>query len=152
MTDQTYTQVRHGLSPAAAEATLHLCVAVVTVIASVSAFAISTTFGVAATFAMTLLVAIALPAGVPLLVATAFLFQNTVVAWYAPLIPDNDAFDALRGSNFVLLMTAFGAFFAAAFQARMRAVEPLRPWIVGGVLLCGVVVVYLGSGHGCRRA
>ena len=78
------------------EALLHAGVAIVIVIASVSAFAVSTTFGIAATFAITLLVAIVLPAGIPFLIATSFLFQNAVIAWYTPLIPDTTTFDAMR--------------------------------------------------------
>ena len=117
---------------------------------SVSSFAVSTVFGVGATFAMTLLVAIVLPAGIPFLIACSFVFLNMVVAWYTPLIPDNKTFDAMRGANFVVLITAFAAFLAAAFQVRVRAIDPIRPWIVGGILLCGVVTFYLGLGaiHG----
>ena len=138
------------LSRATTEALLHAVVAVLVVILSVSSFAVSTVFGVGATFAMTLLVAIVLPAGIPFLIACSFVFQNMVVAWYTPLIPDNTTFDAMRGANFVILITAFAAFLAAAFQVRVRAIDPIRPWIVGGILLCGVVTFYLGLGaiHG----
>jgi hypothetical protein len=128
------------------EALLHAVVAIVIVIASVSAFAVSTTFGIAATFAITLLVAIVLPAGIPFLIATSFLFQNAVIAWYTPLIPDTTTFDAMRGANFVMLMTAFAAFLAASFQARVRGILPLRPWLIAGIMLTGAVTVYLGLG------
>lgn len=142
--------LRLRLTPAAAEALFHAGIAVLVVILSVSSFAVSTVFGVAASFVMTAIVAIAVPASIPLVVAVSFVTQNMVVAWYTPSIPDNTDFDALRGANFVILATAFAAFFLAAFQARARAIAELRPWIVGGVWLCGVIVVYLGLGamHG----
>jgi hypothetical protein len=138
------------LSPAAVTALLHAVLAVLVLVTSVSAFAVSTVFGVAATFAMMLGVTVLLPASVPFIIATAFLFQNAVVAWYTPLIPDNTSFDALRGSNFIILMTAFAAFFAAAFQPRMLVIAAIRPWLIGGMLLGAVIVFYLGLGaiHG----
>jgi len=147
MTDATLAPpnsfaLRHGQS----EALLHAGVAFAVVIASVSSFAVSTTFGIAATFAMTLLAAIVLPAGIPFLIATSFLFQNAVIAWYTPLIPDTTTFDAMRGANFVMLMTAFAAFLAASFQARVRGIVPLRPWLISGIVLTGAVTFYLGLG------
>src|SRR5215468_3119319 len=78
------------------EAMLHVSVALLTIIAAVSSFAVSTAFGVAATFLLTLVMSNTLPASVPLIVLCAFLYQNLVVAWFTPFIPDNDAFDALR--------------------------------------------------------
>jgi hypothetical protein len=138
------------LSPATGEALLHAGIAILVVILSVSSFAVSTIFGVAATFAMTALVALVIPSSIPLVVALAFLCQNVVVAWYTPTVPDNDAFDALRGANFVVLATAFAAFFLAAFQARVRAIPEIRPWIVGGFWLSATIVFYMGLGalHG----
>ncbi len=134
------------ITSATREALLHCAVAVVIVIVSVSSFAVSTVFGIGATLGMTFVVATILPAGIPFLVAASFLFQNTVVAWYTPLILDNVAFDAMRGANFVILMASFAAFLAASFQARARAIPALRPWLVGGMLLIAVVTVYLGLG------
>lgn len=151
MTTETLrTRSEPRLSPAAATALLHAALAVLVVVTSVSAFAVSTVFGVAATFLMMLGVAILLPASVPFIIATAFLFQNAVVAWYTPLIPDNTTFDALRGSNFIILMTSFGAFFAAAFQPRVLMIAAIRPWLIGAMLLGLVIVFYLGLGalHG----
>jgi hypothetical protein len=149
-TDALHPPLRLRLSPAAGEAALQAGISILIVILSVSSFAVSTIFGVAATFAMTLLVALLLPASIPLVIALAFLTQNMVVAWFTPTIPDNDAFDALRGANFVILATAFAAFFLAAFQARARAIPEIRPWIVGGFWLSATVVFYMGLGalHG----
>lgn len=134
------------LSPATAEALLHLGVAIAVVLASVSAFAISTPFGVGATFAITLAACVALPAAIPFVVLLSFVFQNVVVAWYSPMIGDADNFDAMRGANFVILMTAALALLAAAFQPRFRAVDALRPWIVGLLVVCAVITLYLGLG------
>lgn len=141
------------LGSATREALLHCAVAVTVVIVAVSSFAVSTVFGIAATFVLTFAVATILPAGIPFLIAVSFLFQNTVVAWYTPLILDNVTFDAMRGANFVILMAAFAAFLAASFQARARAIAALRPWIVGGMVLIAVIMVYLGLGvvHGVPK-
>ena len=128
------------------EALLHIAVAVAAVIVSVSSFALSLTFGIGATFALTLAIATAMPAGVPVLVIVAFLVQNMVIAWYTPMVPDNEVFDSLRGMNFVMLMSAFGAFFLAAFQPRMLAVAPLRRWIAVGIVVGAIVAVYLALG------
>jgi hypothetical protein len=143
-TETLVTQPRFRL--AIAEPMLHCVVAVLIVVVSVSSFAISTLFGVGVALTITVLTATILPAGMPLLVAVAFLFQNTVVAWYTPLIPDNDTFDSLRGANFVILMAAFAAFVTASFQARVRAIAPLRPWLVGSMILVGVIALYFGLG------
>ncbi|MEW6632015.1 MAG: hypothetical protein AB1440_14170 [Pseudomonadota bacterium] len=137
-------------SRGATEALLHVGVALIVVALSVSAFAVWTPFGIAATFVLTLIVANAMPSGVPVLIICAFLYQNLVVAWYTPYIPDNDTFDALRGTNFIILMTAFCIFLAASFQYRVRALTELRPWLLLSMVLCGTVCFYfaLGVVHG----
>lgn len=134
----------------APEALLHVGMALAVVALSVSAFAVWTPFGIAATFVLTLIVANAMPSGVPVLIICAFLYQNLVVAWYTPYIPDNDTFDALRGTNFIILMTAFSIFLAASFQYRVRALTELRPWLLLSMALCGTVCFYfaLGVVHG----
>lgn len=134
------------LSPQVATALLHATIAILVVVTAVSAFAISTVFGVAATFAMVLGVAVFVPASIPFVVATGFLYQNTIVAWYTPLVADNTTFDALRGANFIILMTAFGAFFAAAFQPRVLVIAAIRPWLMGGMLLGAVILFYFALG------
>ncbi|TIO78524.1 MAG: hypothetical protein E5X74_02120 [Mesorhizobium sp.] len=132
------------------EALLHVGTALVIVALAVSSFAVWTPFGVAATFVLTLILANAMPSGVPVLIICAFLYQNLVVAWFTPYIPDNDTFDALRGTNFIILMTAFGIFLAASFQHRVRALTELRPWLLLSMVLCGTVCFYfaLGVVHG----
>jgi hypothetical protein len=133
-----------------AEAAFHLFVGFLLVVLSVSSFAVSTVFGVAATFVMTLAVATVLPASVPVVIVSSFLYQNMVVAWFTPYVPDNNTFDALRGANFVILMTAYGAFLAASLQARLRAVPRLKPWLLMSFGLAAVIGFYLlfGAAHG----
>lgn len=149
-TEALQPHLRLRLSPAVAEALLHAAIGILIVVLSVSSFAVSTVFGIAATFGMTLIVSMLLPSAMPMTIAITFVTQNVVAAWYTPMIPDNIAFDALRGANFVVLATAFAVFFLASFQARVRAIPEIRPWIVGGFWLCAVIVVYLGLGavHG----
>ena len=128
------------------EALLHVAVALLAIIAAVSSFAVSTMFGAAATFMLTLLLCNTMPAGVPLIVLCAFLYQNLVVAWFTPFIPDNDAFDALRGANFVLVMTAYAVFLAATFKVQLRAITELRPWLLLSIALSATVCLYLALG------
>jgi len=93
------------------------------------------------------------PAGIPVVIICAFLYQKLMVAWYTPYIPDNDTFDALRGTNFIILMTAFCIFLAASFQHRVRALTELRGWLLLSVVLCGTICFYfaLGAVHGGPR-
>jgi hypothetical protein len=132
------------------EAAFHLFVGFLLVVLSVSSFAVGIIFGVAVTFFMTLAVATVLPASMPVVIVSSFLYQNMVVAWFTPYIPDNNAFDALRGANFVILMTAYGAFLAASLQTRLRAVPRLKPWLLMGFGLAAVIGFYLllGAVHG----
>jgi hypothetical protein len=128
------------------DGSFHLCVSILAVIASVAAFAVWTPFGFAAAFFITALLAVSMPAGVPVLIACGFLFQNLVVAWFTPFVPDDNTFDALRGANFVILMTGFCLFVAASFQQRVRALPALRPWLLMSFALCAVIGVYLVLG------
>lgn len=128
------------------DALFHLFIAFSTIIAAVAAFAVWTPFGFAATFLLTAVLAVSIPAGMPTVIACAFLFQNLVVAWFTPFVPDDDTFDALRGANFVILMTIFGLFLAASPQARVRALPALRPWLIFTFALCGIITLYLALG------
>src|SRR5690242_15300608 len=125
------------------EAAFHLIVSFLLVVLSVSSFAVDTVFGIAATFVLTLAVDTVLPASVPVVIVSAFLYQNMVVAWFTPYVPDNNTFDALRGANFVILMTAYGAFLAASLQYRLRALPRIRPWLLMGFGLAGIIGFYL---------
>jgi len=128
------------------DALLHVCVSLIVVALTVSSFAVWTPFGIVATFLLTLIVANAMPAGIPILIISAFLYQNLVVTWFTPYIPDNDTFDALRGTNFVILMTAFCVFLAASFQHRVRALTELRFWLLLNIVLCGTICFYFALG------
>lgn len=128
------------------DALFHLFIAFFTIIASVAAFAVWTPFGFAATFLLTAVLAVSVPAGMPTVIACAFLFQNLVVAWFTPFVSDDNTFDALRGANFVILMTIFGLFLPAALQAHVRALPALRPWLILTFALCGIVTLYLALG------
>ncbi|WP_428425154.1 hypothetical protein [Pararhizobium sp.] len=128
------------------DALFDLCVAFLAVVAAVSAFAVWTPFGIVATFLLTLILTVALPASMPVIIACAFLYQNLVVAWFTPFVPDDNTFDALRGANFVILMTAFGIFLMASFQYRVRALTELRPWLLFSFVLCGTVCFYFALG------
>lgn len=134
------------LSQPTAEAAMQVTVALAVTIVSVSSFAVSIVFGVVATFFMTLALATVLPAAMPLVVVCTFLYQNMVVAWFTPYIPDNNAFDALRGANFIVVMTAYGAFFLASLGMRVRAIPQLRPWLLWAIAVAGVVTLYLMLG------
>ncbi|MGX5847427.1 hypothetical protein ACWGTO_10175 [Mesorhizobium sp. PL10] len=137
-------------SASSAEALLHISMALIVVALGVSAFAVWTPFGIVVTFIVTLIVSNAVPAGIPVVIICAFLYQNLMVAWYTPYIPDNDTFDALRGTNFIILMTAFCIFLAASFQHRVRALIELRSWLLLSIVLCGTICFYfaLGAVHG----
>ena len=139
------------LAQSTREALVHVTTAMLVVLVSVSAFAVNLPFGIAATFLVVLGVATVLPASMPIVIVCAFLYQNVVVAWFTPFIPDNNAFDALRGANFVVLMTAYSAFFAASFQSRLRPIAGLRPWLLSSILLSGVIGFYLGARRSARH-
>lgn len=135
------------------DAAFRLAIAFCVIVVAVGSFAVSAPFGFAAAFLVTAILAVAVPASVPAVIACTFLFQNLVVAWFTPFVPDDATFDALRGANFVILMTAFGLFFLAAFQERVRALPALRPWLRLTVALCGVIGLYLllGAARGAPK-
>jgi hypothetical protein len=137
------THAGPGLPSAGGETAFQVCIALATAIASVACFAVSIVFGIAATFVLVLAVSVASPANIPIILIGTFLYQNMVVAWFTPYVPDNNTFDALRGANFVVLMTAYGAFFLASFQARVRAVPGLLPWLRWSIVVAVVVIFYL---------
>lgn len=134
---------RRRLSSSQIEALLDICIAIVVTMASIVAIAIWPPFGILATFILTLVVVVVMPTSVPVIVICAFLYQNLIVAWLTPYVSSNETFDALRGSNFVILMTAFALFFFASLQQRARAIIELRPWFFLSIALGGVIGFYL---------
>jgi hypothetical protein len=135
------------------EALVHVGVALVLVAVAVSSFAVSIPFGVVTAFAMMMLFSVALPQGIPVVIICSFLYQNVAVAWFTPYSSANAAFDALRGANFVMLMAAYGVFFLASFQYRLRPVVDLRPWLLWSIALSGIICFYLALGavHGTPK-
>ncbi len=136
-----------GVFPrSAAEAALHVAAAFALLAVSVSAFIVATPFGIAVSFLLTFGLCVALPASIPIVIVSSFLYQNAIIAWFTPMVPNDEAFDTLRGANFVMLMTAYGALLAASFQVRLRAIRQFRPWLLAGLALLAIIGFYLGLG------
>jgi hypothetical protein len=135
------------LSPGSAVETLQqIAFALVLIAVTVACFVVATPFGVAACFLLTLGLCIARPSYAPVLIVSAFLFQNMIIAFFTPLVVSDEAFDPLRGASFVILVTAYATFLAASFQQRARAIPQLRPWLLAGIVLLGIVCFYLALG------
>ena len=128
------------------EAGSQLLSAIIVIALSVVCFSFSTLFGVAATFSMTLLLCLMLPAASPALLITAFMFQNMTIAIFLPLMGDGAVFDAVRGMNFVALMTVLGACLLAAFLHSERLPAPTKRWLRIIMVMLGVVIFYLALG------
>lgn len=136
---------RQQLVPGSVAETLLNIVAALGIIAlSVASLILGTVFGVAVCAIMTLALCLARPGAAPVLVITAFLFQNMIIATFTPLVVSDTAFDTLRGTNFVILMTAYACFLAASLQT--PPLRHARPWIIASLVLLAIVVFYLGLG------
>ena len=135
------------------EAGLHVFLAFVLLALAVPCFVISTVFGLAVTFVATLALCIVLPASAPTLIIVSFMFQNLVIACFTPLVANDEAFDTIRGVNFVILVTAYGAFLLASFQTRTRELVELQPLLRLAIVTLGVICFYfaLGATHGNPR-
>ncbi|MCF6302881.1 MAG: hypothetical protein L3J13_06730 [Devosiaceae bacterium] len=125
---------------------MHLMVAFVVLLLAIACFVISTLLGVIATFFMTLLLCLMLPAATPALLIVAFMFQNMAIAIFIPLMGDTGGFDAVRGVNFVMLLSALGAFTLAAFLHTDRLPYQTRRWILLVLAVIGLVTFYLVLG------
>ncbi len=130
----------------ALEVLVPVLAAIAIVAISIASMLISLPLGLAVCFGLTALLCFARPADAPVLIISGFVFQNFVIAAFTPLVSDAQAFDMLRGINFVMLMTAFGAFTAAALTGRLGHLKPARAWVLFGLVLLAVIVVYLGVG------
>src|SRR5690606_23809441 len=51
-----------------------------------------------------------------------------------------------RGANFVILMTAYGAFVAAGVQHWRRLPSGVRRWLAAGLTVVAIVCLYFGIG------
>ncbi len=140
----------HAKGPLVTSETLdaisHLGAAWVVLLLSVACFIIATPFGIMATFAMALLLCIKLPAATPALLVTAFMFQNMSIAFFVPLMSDVQGFDAVRGVNFILLLTAMACFIAAAFLHTERLPRQTRAWLLISFSIITLIVLYLALG------
>ena len=125
---------------------LYFFLGFVAILLSVSGLAISLPFGLVATFGLTLGMVTLFPASAPVIILAAFMLQNWVIATYADTVPDDAAFDAMRGANFVILMTAYGAFLLASFQRRVGQIPHMKSWLLASLGLLGVITFYTGLG------
>jgi hypothetical protein len=128
------------------EAPIYLGLAIVLLIVCVPAFLLSTVLGLALAFGATLFLAIALPSAIPTVIVASFLLQNMVIASFTPLVASDDAFDTVRGVNFVILVTCYGAFLLAIFLAPQRLVTQTRPWLFAALGVFAVILFYFALG------
>lgn len=110
------------------------------------AFLISMPFGLAVTFFLTLALAIYAPSITPSLMITAFLFQNMIIASFIPFVEDQDGFNAIRGLNFVILITIYGAFLLSWMLNPRQFKEPMMRWSLFIIAALGVILFYLAIG------
>lgn len=134
------------LPAATLSALTHLAAALLVLVLSIAAFVIATPAGIGLTFALTLLLAIMLPSATPVLLAISFMFQNMIISLFIPLMQNDAAFDTVRGANFVILLTATGAFGLAALLHPERLSAPARHWIRLLIAVMAIVTLYLALG------
>lgn len=144
--DKSHGPTGFWIKPTTLEAIAHMGAALLVLLLSVAMFTISTLFGVIASFSMTLLLTIMLPAATPVLLITAFMFQNMAIAFFIPLMLDGVGFDAVRGLNFIILLTAFSTFTLAAFLHTNRLPHETRQWLLLTLAVIGLIILYLGLG------
>lgn len=144
-TSQTLPRPRLS-SGSPAEALFHIGMALVLLALAAASFLVSTTFGAVVTFVLTLGLAILMPNAMPVVIICSFLFQNLFIAMFTPLMAGGEAFDTMRGINFVALMSTYGAFLIASFQQRARHIAELQPWLLLGLVIVAVMALYFGLG------
>ena len=127
---------------------MHLISAVTLVLIAISCFMISTPTGVIATLLATIALAIVHPTSLPIVIVTSFLYQNTIIAAFWPLLASGDDFDALRGANFVILVAATAVCMLAALVDPRRLPLDTRKWLLASLLVICIVTLYLGIGAG----
>lgn len=125
---------------------VHLGALASTLVIGVASFAVSMQTGLLITALVSLgLVAVA-PALAPMLVFAGFLFQNLLTAAFTPIVQNARALDVLRGTNFVILIAAFGMLIAVAFLAPGRLPRPTRTWLHAILLLAAMITFYFFLG------
>lgn len=128
------------------EAPLHLFTAILLLFLCITAFLVSTPLGIALAFLLTLGLAIAMPASIPLILISAFLLQNMIIATFSPLVSGDSAFDTVRGVNFVILVAAYGTFLLATFIHPNRLQPGVRKAVLASLLVLAVVLFFLALG------
>lgn len=113
---------------------------------AVAAASASLYLAIGLAFAMTVVVALLMPRAVPFLLLFAFLFQNWFIAASASWVTDLALFDAMRAINFVVLMAAYGCFTLAVLLNRTLVPPQVLRWIIGGWIVVGLIVLYVGLG------
>ena len=119
---------------------IQFAVAIGLVVFTASAFLISMPIGLLAGFCLTFALCLASPANIPATIIISFMFQNTIIAVFVPLIPDDATFTAIRGVNFVILITTYGAFQLATFLTpnvltpASRKLYNYAQWVLAAVL------------------
>lgn len=119
---------------------------------AVSSFIASMPFGLVATFLLTLGLVVLHPASALTIILTSFALQNVIIATYSGLVSNDEVFDSLRGANFAILMTLYGAFILASFR-RTAMTSHIRVWLLLSFAVLGVVCFYtaLGAVSGLPR-
>lgn len=136
------------ISQSLADDGLHLASALTLMLIAISCFVISTTAGIIATLVATIALAIMLPTSLPTVIVTSFLYQNTFIAAFGPLLTTDEAFDALRGANFVILVAATAVCMLAAMVNPERLPFETRKWLLVSFAVIIIVMLYLGLGAG----
>lgn len=130
----------------------HLILAISLLIISIACFLVSTELGIVLTLVATLALAIINPMGLPVLIICAFLFQNTIIAIFSPLVAAGEAFDILRGANFVILVSATSACILGVLVDHQRLPPETRKWLLACFAVVCVVIFYLALGVGRGKA
>lgn len=128
------------------ETFVQLLAVLVLLTVSIASFIVSTPFGVGVTLLLTVGFCTTLPAYAPILIVFSFLFQNLIVATFGPMVPSNEVFETLKGTNFVVLVAAFAVFMLAALTEARRLPLATQRWILWIVAVTGVIVLYLALG------
>lgn len=113
---------------------------------AIGSFLIALPVGAALAFALALALAIWRPSAAPLTLLLAFLFQNTIIAGFTPLIMDERTFNAIRGCNFVFMVATFGAFLFARLLSPPPEAKALRRLEHFAIAVLAVMSVYFAIG------
>lgn len=115
-------------------------------------FAHTAGMGTGVVFAVMLgtLAAVFAPSALPVILVTAFAFQNTFVAMITPVLDGDDAFRYARMYNFVLLVTMWMAIVVPVLVARDGAERstPVMRWSIWALVITGLYFLFGLASHG----